>query len=902
MGNVLRILKRDILRLFKAPAALVVVGALLVLPSVYTWYNVLAFWDPYNSTGDLKVGVVNQDVGAETDMTGKLNVGDTIVEKLSENDQLSWVNEDYGTAMDELASGGLYAVYVIPDDFTECLVSPLTGKIKSPELQYYVNEKLGPVAPKITDVASSTLEQTINSMFVATVSEAAVEAIDSAVADAEQTIASSKSKVDSRISVAKNAIDEVRSALAEMSEAADAAKGKVSSAVVSMDEASTSVAAAETVINDVSSEAAAIRTLLTDLSTQAMPKLASALVKVSQVTSSASTAADGFAAKAGEAQTKADLAAARVRPLIDTMRSLAADLQSASESLPDDTEASQKAKASLAEAASKLSEHADQLQSAADTASELGARIGTDANEVATAASSLNESAQKASNSPGEFADSLFGGAATSIDTALTQIESACSRLSAAASNLGTTISQAKLSLAQLDGVLDDCKTAVTQTESLVSGLQSDLDSVSADVNLLAKSGTIAQLVGDGTLNARSISEFMGSPTELKTVEYYSPNAYGSAMAPLFMNLTFWIGAFMLVIIMRLEADSEGVEEVTLGQRYVSRLILFSALAVMQAVVCCVGTLALGVQAANVPALFVASAVASLAYESIIYALSTMFRHAGKGLCIVLVFAQIPGGSGLYPVEMTSSFFRSIYPFLPFSYGIDAMREAIGGLYGSHYANDLTALAAFFVAFLVLGLVVGPLMTNVTRMTARQVREGDLFNGEEVFSPERPYRLTQVLSALSDREEYRTQLHARYDWFLTHYPLFIRASIVLGVGVPVVLSVLLALDAAEKVTLLTILLLWMIALFAVLVVIESLRDSFERQLGLETMSQESMLGVFAKRNRLLTAGGRALRRTGSSSDSAEESNADELAAGESSCDGAVQPSDDAPSSEGGSDA
>ena len=44
MRNVLKILKRDVLRLVHTPAALVVVVALLLLPSVYTWYNVIGFW------------------------------------------------------------------------------------------------------------------------------------------------------------------------------------------------------------------------------------------------------------------------------------------------------------------------------------------------------------------------------------------------------------------------------------------------------------------------------------------------------------------------------------------------------------------------------------------------------------------------------------------------------------------------------------------------------------------------------------------------------------------------------------------------------------------------------------------------------------------------------------------
>ena len=66
--------------MIKAPAALVVVGALMVLPSLYTWYNVVAFWNPYEATGNLSVSVVNEDAGAETEITGALNVGDKAAE------------------------------------------------------------------------------------------------------------------------------------------------------------------------------------------------------------------------------------------------------------------------------------------------------------------------------------------------------------------------------------------------------------------------------------------------------------------------------------------------------------------------------------------------------------------------------------------------------------------------------------------------------------------------------------------------------------------------------------------------------------------------------------------------------------------------------------------------------
>ena len=117
----------------------------------------------------------------------------------------------------------------------------------------------------------------------------------------------------------------------------------------------------------------------------------------------------------------------------------------------------------------------------------------------------------------------------------------------------------------------------------------------------------------------------------------------------------------------------------------------------------------------------------------------------------MLVFAQIPGATGLYPIEMTSSFFQAVYPFFPFTYGISAMRDAIFGFYGSQYADALGMLALFFALFMAFGILVRPLMANVNRMVACQVRESGIFNGEDVEIPARPYRVSQLFRALSDK-------------------------------------------------------------------------------------------------------------------------------------------------------
>ncbi|MFR3091260.1 MAG: hypothetical protein ACLTMP_05595 [Eggerthella lenta] len=149
-----------------------------------------------------------------------------------------------------------------------------------------------------------------------------------------------------------------------------------------------------------------------------------------------------------------------------------------------------------------------------------------------------------------------------------------------------------------------------------------------------------------------------------------------------------------------------------------------------------------------------------LSYLSIIYALSVTLQHIGRYLHRAGVRAD-PRRDGAVSIEMTSSFFQAVYPFFPFTYGISAMREAIFGFYGSQYVDALGMLALFFALFMAFGILVRPLMANVNRMVACQVRESGIFNGEDVEIPARPYRVSQLFRALSDKEEYREELRAR---------------------------------------------------------------------------------------------------------------------------------------------
>jgi putative membrane protein len=716
MGNIFKILRRDLSRLFKAPAALAVVLVLLFLPSAYSWCNIAGFWDPYGNTSKLEVCVVNQDTGGRTDLTGDIDVGAQIVDALKENSKLDWQFCNYDEAMDRLYSGDVYAVYVIPDNFTEDLLTLVSGELKQPDIQYFVNEKLAPVGAKITDSGASTLDETINSAFVATVADVVVETLDDSITSANDKLTTAKSQTLIKLEEAKTQITELRSSLQSLNEGTNDKVEKIQNTQSSL----------QAISDDLDSTSQHLQTLA----------------------------------------------------------SRGADLQS-----------------EIAEIASKLN----------------GTMVDFDSLAQAT-----------------QGADS---------------IESAANKATEAIQTQKSLTTQSCELLDQAINILDISTSATSSATNVLDGIDSQLESLIVDTKALNTSG-ISNLLeqddnnDDAILDAQKISDFMAAPTTIVTEKLYHVNSYGSAMAPLFMNLTFWVGAFMLLVVMKQEVDGEGIDHITAKQRYVGRFLFFAILSLLQAIICCSGVKAIGVEVVNTPALFFSAAVASITYLAIIYALSTTLQHIGKGICLVLVFAQIPGATGLYPVEMTSPFFQTVYPLLPFTYGIGAMRESICGFYGTQFQQDILILAVFAIVFFFAGLFLKPAMANVNKVIGDQIQECDILNGEQSETPARPYRLSQIVRALTSRTAYRNAILRRHERFERIYPRLRRISIIVGIIMPAILGVLLAVTPTERVVLITICFIWMIVYFVFLTIVESLRASLSRQLRLDAMNDDELKKLY----------------------------------------------------------
>lgn len=169
----------DISHIKKNVIAMIVVLGLCVVPSLYAWFNIAASWDPYSNTNGLKVAVANTDEGYEGEILPlQINIGDTVISSLRENDQLDWTFTGKKDAVEGVKSGKYYAAIVIPKSFSQDMMSLFSEEMTHSDIIYCINEKENAIAPKVTDKGASAVQQQIDEIFVKTAAQVGLDLLD----------------------------------------------------------------------------------------------------------------------------------------------------------------------------------------------------------------------------------------------------------------------------------------------------------------------------------------------------------------------------------------------------------------------------------------------------------------------------------------------------------------------------------------------------------------------------------------------------------------------------------------------------------------------------------------------------------------------------------------------------
>lgn len=221
-----------------------------------------------------------------------------------------------------------------------------------------------------------------------------------------------------------------------------------------------------------------------------------------------------------------------------------------------------------------------------------------------------------------------------------------------------------------------------------------------------------------------ALGEFFSEPVKVRTEPVYAIANYGSGVAPFYTVLAIWVGALVLVSLIKVDADKKGLDNPKLHELFFGRYLMFFVLGQIQTVICVLGDIYLLKCQVLYPGLFLlVSCLTSLTFTLLIYALTISFGDVGKAISVVMIVLQIAGSGGTYPIEILPSFYRAVYIFFPFPYAINALRETVGGMYGDTYVISVLQLLIFAVASLLLGLVIRKPFIKVNHFMEKRMKD-----------------------------------------------------------------------------------------------------------------------------------------------------------------------------------
>ncbi|WP_303249036.1 YhgE/Pip domain-containing protein [uncultured Slackia sp.] len=716
MRNIWRLFTGDLKRLGHNVITVIIVLGLVAIPSLFSWYNLIACWNVFDNTGNLKVAVANSDEGYKSDLVPlEINVGEQVVSALRANDQLKWTITDEEDAIDGARSGRYYAAVVIPSSFSRDMMTFYSDDVEHAKITYYTNEKKNAIAPKVTDQGADGVSAQVNTVFAETLSEVAL-GIATTLADyAENSDMGGRiGELAVHIDNVGSTMDKASSVLTMYSSVLGSAQSLVDDSAALLGQVKNEADGVKDSVSDIKAAAGdvgdAIGTSASALSTaieQSAASYGAVVDSVDAAFDSASSLASSSASQLTSAASRVDGQIGDYRNIIEHLESLKPLLPSAAQSAVDTMTARLNASIALQE------QLRDSLNSAA--ADIEAGRTNTQAKR-----DEIKGLAQQAKDA--------LSGAKADYDT---QLKPDMEALSDTVGEASATFSS---TAATLDATASDLSGAAGSVSSGIGDAKQKLDAAASDLSSSAQrmhdaGARIAEAAASGDVEAlraaigsdpSALAKAVSAPVKLDRHAVYPVDNFGSAMTPLYTTLALWIGALLVMVTLKVTPSKRILDQmghVPAWQQFIGRFGVVALISLMQSTCVSVGNMVfLGVQTANPFLYLLCYWVSGLVFAFIIYTLVVSFANFGKAISVFLLIIQVSGGGGSYPLQSLPTFVQELSPYLPVTHAVNAMRAAMFGVYNGDFWTEIGILLLFTVPFIVLGLVLRtPLIKVVSK-------------------------------------------------------------------------------------------------------------------------------------------------------------------------------------------
>ena len=719
MKQIWAIFLRDIKNIGKNPVAVIVALGIMILPSLYAWFNIAANWDPYGNTKGLRVAVASLDQGTRIEqLDTTVNIGDMIISNLHENDQIRWQFVDEEQAVEGVKAGRYYACVIIPEDFSEKTASIFTSNVQKPTLQYYVNEKKNAIATKITDKGVSTIQQQVNESLISASSEALGKAFHVTYGTVEGKKEDLADEMVSSMKDARNDLVLMGSSVGALKSSLTAGKGLLSSVQAMLPDSKELLKSGQ----DTGAEASRLIRTSEDLSDTMTDSVGNVLDiedgLMDSVDRSVRDAIDRWDRDANAAAGELNKASDALNTLLNVNQKLYDLVNNLKEKIPGPGKVLGVLSDMITSQIDRQKNMIHMIETAEDTVLRTG-KLPEDARQE------IRKSLDEMMDQGARITDQYHSQVKPALTAGLGSLYDSISAASDYAVGINGLLPQIDGTLTQTTGSFDSLIETLDQTASMIAAGEEKLDRIIDEVESVEESERLAKIVEIMKNDPETMGDFLSSPVNLEENQIYPIENYGSAMTPFYTILAIWVGGLVLVAVLKCRVvEDEKIQGGKAYEKYFGRYFIFMLFGVAQALIVSLGDLYLLKIQCLEPAKFVLAAVlASVVFVNIIYTLTISFGDVGKALAVVLLVIQVAGAGGTFPIEVTPHFFRMVNPMLPFTHAINAMRECVGGIYGNAYREDMAKVLLYLPISLFVGVVLRKQVIRLNDFFERKLEE-----------------------------------------------------------------------------------------------------------------------------------------------------------------------------------
>ena len=740
MKNIFKIFFSDCKKIFSNRVAVLIIIAICILPSLYARFYLKSSRDPYGNTRWLKVAIVNNDQW--TLFEGSyLNIWNEIVEELKQDDNIWWVFVDEEVAAEWTRLWNYYANIVIETWFSEHFVTFLDEIPQKPQLIYTVNEKVNAIAPKITDVWTSTIKENIERKFIRTVNEIVMSKMNEiwlivkndegniyhfidVVHDIKSDVSNLDKRLDNIISYANTLKNKLQTINSKLPNSYD-------------------------VIND--GQSLLNNTMrLTDNTLDLLNTMPKTLKK--DITSTRSD----FDSIERQVSKILDIPQTHRKEITNDINAISWDVVKLKWKVEDNLSFLTGVKAILQNLSSwniaswdtiewkvevienKMIEKAlvpvDKLISkytSIDNRLKLVYDALSYSQELLDSTNRINSLKSDIWDIRDDFDDISD----TIDDEIIPEFENVLNQLSDISEKWKNKLDEFEWKIPDIQsdinsGIdilnntlekLDALKKEMPNIESGVSNIDSSLQGIKND-NVMNNFLSVA------LLNPDRIADFFSAPIELVEHKLFSIPNYWSSMSPFFTVLAIRVWSLLMIAMFTTrvkEAEFANCKEI---EKFFGKWLFFLNISIVQwLIVSLWEVMFLWVYVNNIWAFILTSLVCSMVFSMIAFSCVYTFWNSWKAIMIILLVLQLSWSWWTFPVEMSDPFFQTINPYLPFTYAIKAMRESIWWVIPEIFYMNLLILLWFFWIFAIVWIIVKPLIAKPVSLFDNKFAESELW-------------------------------------------------------------------------------------------------------------------------------------------------------------------------------